>query len=100
MRKMRRNKSIYIAGKISDLPYDEVVMAFYSAEVDLCSQGTTINPVRICDRTWSWLRCMIVCVFNLLTKCDRIYLLPNWHDSRGAKIELWFAILTKKEILS
>lgn len=93
-------KSIYIAGKVTGMPYQLAVLEFSNAETMLQLQGTVINPLRICKQEWSWLRCMIVCVWHLLTKCDRIYLLPNWHDSRGAKIELWFAILTKKEILS
>ncbi|MDD2346604.1 MAG: DUF4406 domain-containing protein [Bacteroidales bacterium] len=96
---MKKVNKIYIAGKVSGLTYDIAYQNFLNAETDLKSQGDTINPLRICKSHWSWLRCMIVCIYHLITKCNRIYLLQNWKFSRGAKIEVWFAILFKKEIL-
>ena len=97
---MRQPKKIYIAGKVSGLIYDIAYQNFLNAETDLKSQGATINPMRICKAHWSWLRCMIVCVWNLTLMCDRIYILNNWHKSKGARTEVWFAILFGKEILN
>lgn len=97
---MRKPRKIYIAGKVSGLPYDVSYRNFMLAEIKLINRGETVNPMRICKAHWSWLRCMIVCVWNLTMKCDRIYLLNNWHKSKGARIEVWFAILVKKEILN
>lgn len=96
---MKANK-IYIAGKISGIPRNIAYREFMMAESYLKSQGKTINPIRLCNQEWNWLRCMVVCIYNLVTKCNRIYLIHNWHTSRGARIELWFAILFGKEILN
>jgi hypothetical protein len=92
-------KKIYIAGKISNMPYDVAVRNFWRAEKKLSPKGETINPIRICKENWSWFRCMIVCIYYLIRHCDRIYLLDNWTESTGARIEVIVAIITKKKIL-
>ncbi len=48
------------------------------------------------ERYWCY---MAADLYTLIFKCDSIYLLPNWNESRGSKIELFFALLTNKKIL-
>jgi hypothetical protein len=45
-----------------------------------------------------WYECMCVCVRELL-KCDAIYMLNNWRQSKGARIELAVAVELEIEIL-
>ncbi|MBO5217501.1 MAG: DUF4406 domain-containing protein [Alistipes sp.] len=81
------DRRIYIAGKISGLDYMRVVQKFHTAEVRLRHQGyTTVNPTRLCREWWSWLRCMVVCIWHLV-RCDDVYMLTDWRDSKGARIE-------------
>jgi len=37
---------------------------------------------------------------EILRRCDAIYMLDNWHSSKGAREELKLAIKLKKDILS
>lgn len=96
---MTRKKRIYIAGMVSALPYEVAYDNFAQAEMKMRAQGKTINPMHLCGEHWGWFRCMLVCVWNLVWKCDRVYLLDNWNQSPGARIEVWFAVLTRKEII-
>lgn len=96
---------IYIAGKVSGLNYNYAWHQFAAAEKHLTSQGRktgkrqkVVNPMVICRKEWSWLRCMIVCL-RYLIQCDTIYLLENWKYSRGAKIEYTIACLLRKNII-
>ncbi len=58
-----------------------------------------VNPMLLCRPTWSWLRCMVVCLWHLVHKCDAIYMLPDYKESRGARIELRVAKLLKYPIV-
>ncbi|MEG1572804.1 MAG: DUF4406 domain-containing protein [Bacteroidales bacterium] len=85
-------KRVYIAGKITGLPYQAVFCKFEAASNRLQKAGyKPVSPIDICEEGWSWARCMRVCVEELTTNCDGIYLLPDWHDSPGAKIEVEMA---------
>jgi hypothetical protein len=98
IRKRKANK-IYLAGKVSGLKWEHAYQNFYLAEMANRNRGHIINPMRICKANWSWIRCMIVCIYQLIFKCNRIYLQWNWTESRGAKIEVVVAILTRKEFV-
>ena len=90
-----KNK-VFISGKVSGLDIDEAYSNFSKAETDLIRWGyDVVNPMKICKPYWSWLRCMIVCLWNL-TWCEKIYLLDNWHESKGARIEYKYAKLLRK----
>lgn len=83
---------IYIAGKISGLVYEDAYCAFVEAEQVLKRLGhEAVNPMRenglAEDGTeHPWAQYMKRVIPHLL-RCDGIYLLQNWRDSRGAKIE-------------
>lgn len=86
-----KNNKIFISGRISGIKYDNAKKNFRKAEKYWMEQGyEVVNPTRLCKKDWSWLRCMVVCLWNLL-KCDSAYFMPNYIHSKGAKVELWFA---------
>jgi hypothetical protein len=99
-------KGLYISGKISGLDPIVYKRNFANAKSALLSQENTktfrvfspidIRPVFGIKKYWFY---MIADLYTLFFKCDTIYMLPNWKDSKGAKIELFFALLTFKKII-
>ena len=90
---------VFISGKVSGEDYYVALRKFCDAEKHLEKIGyNVINPMMLCCRQWSWLRCMIVCIRHLLS-CHCIYQLSNWQQSRGARIENIVAKLFKKTFL-
>ena len=80
-------KKLYLSGKMSGLP-DLGFGLFNRVAAQLRAIGyEVVNPVEINDDPEAeWLSCIKVDLDYLAT-CDGIALLPNWHDSFGAKIE-------------
>lgn len=96
MTKQKRNEGrVYISGPISGLDRRLYVEMFKRAEQSLRSQGYTkiVNPIRVWACRWPWLyrlvgyRLTLLYDLWLLMRCDMIYKLPGWRDSRGANIE-------------
>ena len=81
-------KKIYIAGKVTGLPQDEVQTKFADKQFFLESVGFEVaNPITIVNNAQStWLEAMRLCIKELVT-CDAVYLLPCHTNSRGAIIE-------------
>lgn len=93
---MKRNKDlIYISGPMSSLQREQYIARFSLAEQLLRQQGYTriVNPVRVWTCRFPWLFRIIGYKLTLfydlwiLTRCDRIYKMPGWQQSRGANIE-------------
>ena len=89
---------IYIAGKISGIE-DKAFELFENAEKKLLSEADgflskklqVVNPMKLPhnhDRTWE--AYMKECI-KALVECEAVYLLNNWKESRGAKIEVSLA---------
>ena len=95
---MRRIK-LFISGSISGRPYKEAAIHF-NETANLAYQigFDPVNPIRLCDYSWSWWRCMAVCLWHLLW-CDAVFMLDGWEKSRGARIEHRVAKLLNKEIV-
>ena len=89
-------KKIYIAGKVTGLPHDEVYAKFANMQTNLESVGFEVaNPITIVNNEQAtWLEAMKICIAELLT-CDAVYLLPCHHNSKGALIEKQLAINLK-----
>ena len=88
---------VFISGKVSDLPYAYAQERFN--RVASLFQGWEVhNPVKLCKPTWSWWRCMVVCLWHLM-RCDTVVFMDNWRDSRGARIEHRVAKLLGKKII-
>ena len=99
MKRYHIRTKVFISGKVSDLPYLVAYGNFSNAERKLSAMGyEVVNPMKICKKNWSWLRCMIKCLWAIFF-CDKIYQLPDWKDSKGARIEYKWAKLLRKRIL-
>lgn len=95
-----KDQPIYISGKITGLEESEVIKKFEVAEKRLREIGFTniINPVTIehlHDKTWE---SYILKDIEVLFKCSSIYMLIDWYDSKGARIEYAIARETAKNI--
>lgn len=113
MRKLKITKGrtangqlVYISGQITGLELKEAKANFDKAEALLLEKGfTPVNPMKInppmSAKNWKeYMRDDIVQLFD----CDAIFLLDNWQDSKGARIEHFIAkeiglmILTEKDL--
>ena len=94
-----KQKKVYISGPMTDKESGEVnevnLQAFWEAEKLLRERGYTriVNPVRVWACKFPWLyfivgyRLTLLYDLWLLMRCDLIYKLPEWKESRGANIE-------------
>lgn len=86
-------KKIYIAGKVTGLPHEEVYFKFSNIQNNLEMVGFEVaNPINIVNNAeCKWLEAMKICIQELLT-CDAVYLLPCHNNSKGALIEKQLAL--------
>lgn len=83
---------IYISGKITGLPLEEAQALFQEAEDHLneslkAHNPEVINPMKIeHNHGQSWEEYMREDIYALLG-CDSIYMMKNWGESRGARLE-------------
>ena len=98
--------TLYISGPISSvIKRSGYIKCYYGFERVVRSMKQTrmyrtiYNPMDLCAARWSWLRCMIVCIYYLITRCDTVYMMYGWEDSRGATIEHKVAKRFKKKIV-
>jgi hypothetical protein len=85
------NTKLYICGRVTgDANYQR---KFKDAEVELRAASYTdiVNPARLVPDGTCWKEAMRICLKAMLD-CDGLALLPDWRDSRGAKIEAYLAI--------
>ena len=95
----RKRVKVFISGKVSGIEYYVAYQTFANADRQLSSMGyQVINPMKICRKNWSWVRCMAKCLWAI-TFCHKIYQLDNWKESRGARIEYKWAKLLNKTFL-
>jgi hypothetical protein len=84
---------IFISGRVSGIKYRTAQKNFNALEKRYRKEGfKVVNPLRLCKRRWSWLRCMAICLWNLV-HCDMVHAMPNHRKSRGARIEVKVAKL-------
>ena len=107
---MEDKLKVYVSGKISDsdpIKQQANIDLFYKEKCNLWAITTGLHPDNIfnpCDITplfgikkyWFFI---IADLYVLIFKCNSIYLLDNWKESRGAKIELFVGLLLNKKIL-
>ena len=91
---------VYISGKITELPFDEVTTKFKKAEEELAAQGyEVVNPANNgipINAPWEL---HVAMDLVLLIGCHAIYMLPDWVYSKRATLEKNIAELTGKTIL-
>ena len=87
-------KKIYISGPISGFDREHYMRTFKEAEVFLQLDGLTpVNPTRFLPCRWPWLYKMmgyrLTLLYDLffLMRCNGIYMIDGWKNSRGAQIE-------------
>jgi NTP pyrophosphatase (non-canonical NTP hydrolase) len=84
--------TLYIAGKIGNLPMNEVEKNFNEAREYYSNLGyEVVSPLDLPhnhDRRW---HSYMMEDLQALMKCDEVAMLPNWVSSPGAKIEYMFA---------
>jgi len=95
-------EKIYISGCISGIE-KEAEKIFNEAEIYLKKKfpnAEIFNPMKefpfIEGKTWEQ---YMLDDIKLLFNCDTIFMLNNYHFSRGAKIELSISINTEKKII-
>ena len=90
------NKNIYIAGKITGSEnYKEI---FRDAEIDLSERGfIPMNPAKL-NSGFEHAEYMHIC-YAMIDICDRVYLLKDWQESKGAVMEYKYAMKNHKDII-
>lgn len=92
-------KTVYIAGKISGLPYRRTYLKFLFIEIVLVLSGyDPINPMREIPQDWTWEQ-QVEKGKYLATEADAIYLISNWRNSKGAYRELLAYMRTGKRTI-
>jgi hypothetical protein len=79
---------IYISGKITGLPFEEAKKTFDTAHIDLVQANfEVVNPMDLPhkhDQSWeSFMREDLKAMLD----CTHIFMLKNWHLSKGANVE-------------
>jgi len=83
-------KKIYLAGKITDLPFEVAVENFADAEQFVTAHGyVALNPMTLFPKQagWQWHDYMLADLRIVLTEAEAIFMLDNWQTSKGARIE-------------
>lgn len=84
---MSNKTKVYLAGKVTGLNYAEATHKFGQQEVLLMRQGLeVVNPLNIVDSNDAWPVAMSKCI-KALVDCSKVYFMPCWKDSKGARIE-------------
>jgi hypothetical protein len=86
---------VYISGKVSGLSTFDSGRNFHDAKNEITKRGDcAVNP--LCIEPFLsqpiWICYMITDIIELL-KCNKIYMLENWKESRGARVEHFIARL-------
>ena len=104
---MKQKKRVYISGPMTDPKTgkvsDENLTAFRRAHSLLSKEGyrRVTNPINVWVCRWPWMyralerivgketayRVVLMYDIMLMLRCDMIYKIPGWRESRGAQIE-------------
>lgn len=83
---------VYIAGKVTGLPFEDVFKKFDTAQKKIEQLGyCVINPVAIVHQDADWQEAMKICI-SFLPHANFIYALPDYRDSKGASLEVELAV--------
>jgi hypothetical protein len=84
---------VYVSGKITGLPMEAVKEKFAWHSSFLLAKGyTPVNPIEVSpyEKGKAWHDYMKEDIAELLT-CDAIYMLRDWGQSKGARVEYQIA---------
>lgn len=89
-----KKRRIYISGPMSGLPREDYMLNFAATQVMLEACGyEVVSPTQLAPCRWPWLYRLLgyrlTLLYDLwhLMRCDGIYMLDGWQQSRGAKTE-------------
>jgi len=85
---------IYIAGKITGLDPDVVERNFEETAAWLTRRGhLALNPFELVDQTAgrSYEEYLADALAIMINAADAVYMLDNWADSKGARLEFYLA---------
>lgn len=91
----------YIAGPYTARNNPPLAESFFNeAEKRLVARGEkVINPLKLPHKNPDdWVECMKLDIVELLTKCDKVYMLSGWEHSPGANLEHMIASALKYDI--
>lgn len=87
---------VYIAGKINGLKnYREI---FKEVEDNLTAEGNIVMNPAVLSEGFPYEAYMPICL-AMLEACDIVFMLNNWKDSKGAKVEHEYAKIQRKKII-
>lgn len=96
---VRNGLKVYISGKITGLDMTTAIENFEGAETFLESIGMEpVNPLKDADQSQSW-QTLMVRDIEMLFECKAIYMMSNWCESKGARIEKYIAEQTGMMVL-
>jgi hypothetical protein len=82
---------VYIIGRVTGLPRNEVVSKFEKGEQMVKSMNLhPVNPINLVPEDAHWADAMRICI-KALIDCDAVLLLPDHENSRGSAMELMIA---------
>lgn len=90
---------VYVAGKITGLTHEEYCAKFAAKRHELEARGYKVMiPVDInATDGFEHSDYMHVC-YAMIDVCDAVYMLPDWKESKGARMELQYAADHRKKI--
>ncbi|MBO4654676.1 MAG: DUF4406 domain-containing protein [Bacteroidales bacterium] len=104
-KKRQRRLRVFISGPVSEPLAEHGYLYVYNKFLNaqevawrLFPNAKIHNPMMLCNANWSWLRCMVVCLFRLMFS-DVVLVMPGSEESRGSRIEVRTARKLKKTIV-
>jgi hypothetical protein len=98
---MKAIKTIYLAGSITNNPMYKIDFKHAEAQVrNLFPEAEIFNPVTLCEKEGitDWDECMAY-THLFLKQADTIALIGGWSESKGARLELSYALANEKTII-
>lgn len=101
---MEKKKVVYVSGKMKGLQKEDVIRNFNEAESFLRESGhEVVTPLPIYlasieDSSKTYDDCLAEAI-KLELPCDAVFMLSDWIDSKGARVEYAIAVEMKKEII-
>lgn len=91
---------VYVAGKVTGLPRDEIFKKFCESANTLKKEGHTVmSPaVLALNEGFDHADYMHVC-FAMIDVCDAVCMQKDWKMSKGARMERRYAKKRKKQIV-